>query len=81
MLACMIRAWKQWHIFVTENMATPKSEGDLLTLELMKSAAKVIEESKHCRNTPLLCHMAQVFGIDDSVDLYMKLESMQVTGA
>ena len=55
-------------------------EADIVTLEDIYKARELLNGSFHCRRTPLLHHVQKHFSIDSNVDLYLKMESMQVQG-
>ena len=54
---------------------------DLVTLDGIKKACDVLYKNPDIIQTPLLCHVQNMFPkIDQDVDLYLKLENMQTTG-
>lgn len=54
---------------------------DQLTLEEIKKACDVLYKSPDIVKTPLLQHVQALFPVlDQSMDLYLKLENMQTTG-
>ena len=40
---------------------------------------QIVDTSGHCVRTPMLKHVESLFGMKD-IDLYLKLENMQITG-
>lgn len=52
-----------------------------VTLDEIKKAREVIDRSPDVVRTPLLRHAQSMFPtLDQSIDLYLKLENMQTTG-
>ena len=57
------------------------AENVKITSDDIKKACDVVNKSPDVVRTPLLQHVQPMFpALDQSVDLYMKLESMQTTG-
>ncbi|KAK3588573.1 hypothetical protein CHS0354_026178 [Potamilus streckersoni] len=53
-----------------------------ITLECIQKASEVLYSNPDIVKTPLVCHFQDRFpALDKSVDLYLKLENMQITGS
>jgi hypothetical protein len=54
---------------------------EMVSLDGIKKACDVLYSNPDIIQTPLLCHVQNMFPkIDQDVDLYLKLENMQTTG-
>ncbi|XP_014674576.1 PREDICTED: L-threonine dehydratase catabolic TdcB-like [Priapulus caudatus] len=53
----------------------------LLTLEELKKALVIVQDSHLCRRTPMLYNMQDLLTADATMHLHLKMESMQPTGS
>ena len=58
-------------------------DADLVTLDDLQAARKLVDASPYCRRTPLLQNVHKIFDLPpefENSELHFKMENMQVTG-
>ena len=55
-------------------------DAPMVTMQGIQAATALQKTSKYVVRTPMLLHVQDIFEIDPSIDLNLKLENMQVTG-
>ena len=53
---------------------------DDLNIGKIQEAYNDLKRSDHYVRTPVLSHVQKIYGIKDDLDLYLKLENLQVMG-
>ncbi|XP_070557862.1 phenylserine dehydratase-like [Ptychodera flava] len=57
------------------------ADSPLVTLEDLTSAREIVRQSGQCIRTPMLHGVQEQYGVDPSIELHLKLETMQKTGS